>query len=225
MAARFARCSLWLAPSCSSAVCRCYEQEPLLLMSGHVSDHSKKMPLELLQTIVNSKKANAGIFNKRQCSQCRRGEERASRLVAFVFPKALHSPALSCIFVCVVLGLFDQAIHTRPEADTAKVYEEICAAHWPIQPTANTNFSAGFGHLAGGYDAQYYGYMWSEVFSADMFESRFLKEGLLNAATGSSYRKEVISRGGSVDATVMLRNFLGREPNDKAFLRSKGLSV
>lgn len=56
-----------------------------------------------------------------------------------------------------------------------------------------------------------------------MFESRFLKEGLLNTATGLSYRREVISRGGSVDATVMLRNFLGREPNDEAFLRSKGL--
>jgi thimet oligopeptidase len=58
-----------------------------------------------------------------------------------------------------------------------------------------------------------------------MFESRFKAEGLLNVATGLSYRREVISRGGSVDAKEMIRNFLGREPNDKAFLRSKGLSV
>jgi hypothetical protein len=57
------------------------------------------------------------------------------------------------------LHLRPQYIHTHPSADTAAVYEQICAEHWPIRPTPGTNFAAGFGHLAGGYDAQYYGYM------------------------------------------------------------------
>jgi hypothetical protein len=47
--------------------------------------------------------------------------------------------------------------------------------------------------------------MWSEVFSADMFETRFKKEGLLNEATGLSYRREIISRGGSIDAELMIK--------------------
>lgn len=39
---------------------------------------------------------------------------------------------------------------------------------------------------------------WSEVYSADMFESRFNKEGILNEKTGLDYRKFILERGGSM---------------------------
>jgi thimet oligopeptidase len=87
--------------------------------------------------------------------------------------------------------------------------------------TPGTYFQAGFGHVFG-YDAGYYGYLWSHVFGDDMY-TRFEAAGPLDAATGSHYRKTVLERGGSVDGGQLVRDFLGREPDNRAFLRHLGL--
>lgn len=125
----------------------------------------------------------------------------------------------------IVLASFDQEIHTSASADTAAVLAKLSDLLMSIPATPGTNMASAFGHMAGGYDAQYYGYMWSDVYSADMFETRFLKEGILSASTGASYRKEILEPGGSRDALESLVAFLGREPTQEAFLRSKGLAL
>uniref|UniRef100_A0AAV1TI46 Peptidase M3A/M3B catalytic domain-containing protein n=1 Tax=Peronospora matthiolae TaxID=2874970 RepID=A0AAV1TI46_9STRA len=124
----------------------------------------------------------------------------------------------------LLFAMFDQTIHSTAKSNSAELLKQLQSEIMLIDMTPDTNFAASFGHLAGGYDAQYYGYMWSEVFSMDMFMSRFKRDGLMNPKTGVAYRELILARGGSVDADVMLQDFLGRAPNQNAFLLSKGLN-
>ena len=54
--------------------------------------------------------------------------------------------------------------------------------------------------------------------------SRFEEAGVTNPDIGRAYRSKILEQGGSRDAADLLRDFLGREPNNKAFLRHLGLS-
>ena len=119
-------------------------------------------------------------------------------------------------------GWWDQTMHGT---DVALDFDHILreGARLGLMPFHEGTFAlASFGHLMGGYDAAYYGYMWSEVFGDDMF-SRFEEEGVTNPAVGMAYRREVLERGGSVDADDMLTAFLGRDPDNTAFLRKLGI--
>jgi Zn-dependent oligopeptidase len=44
----------------------CWEKETLLMMCGHVDDHSVKFSDDMLAKLVKSKDANAGLLNRRQ---------------------------------------------------------------------------------------------------------------------------------------------------------------
>ena len=74
-----------------------------------------------------------------------------------------------------------------------------------------------------GYAASYYGYLWSEVFSADMY-ARFKEKGILNPEIGARYRSLILEPGGSGDEARYVSGFLGRPPNESAFLLSIGLA-
>ncbi len=82
------------------------------------------------------------------------------------------------------------------------------------------HFQAGFGHLSG-YGARYYSYMWSKVFSLDLFD-KIRQHGLLNPEIGQETIDKVLGMGGSADPNELLKNFLGRNPNQDAFLHDLG---
>jgi thimet oligopeptidase len=94
-----------------------------------------------------------------------------------------------------------------------------CSVGVVLDPTSHGY--ASFGHLPE-YNARYYGYLWARVFAHDLF-GEFKKHGLLNPAIGKRYLDTILAQGGSQDPNKMLADFLGRAPNNEAFLRSYGL--
>ena len=65
--------------------------------------------------------------------------------------------------------------------------------------------------------------MWSEVFAHDAF-AEVKKNGLLNKETGKKLKETIFSKGGSANPFKLLQDFLGREPNQEAFLEYLGFN-
>ena len=80
-----------------------------------------------------------------------------------------------------------------------------------------------FQHIfSGGYSSGYYSYIWSEVLDADAFQA-FKEKGLFDQATATSFRKNILERGGTMDAMEMYKQFRGREPSVEPLLEKRGL--
>jgi len=123
------------------------------------------------------------------------------------------------------LGFTDIAFHTMHDGSTVEKAEDVeAAAMTDLLPRVPgcctaTNFSHIFG---GGYASGYYGYKWAEVLDADIF-SRFKADGIFNPKTATAFRRKILSRGGTEHPSVLFKNFMGREPDNKALLKRMNL--
>ena len=123
----------------------------------------------------------------------------------------------------VSFGLADQHLHGLDFADDLDEVEKNSQKVTTLEYPNDVNHLGCFGHLLGGYDAAYYGYLWADIIGDDLF-SRFEKEGVLSKSVGVEYKQKILSVGGSRNAEDMVEDFLGRKWNDKAFLDQKKLT-
>ena len=123
----------------------------------------------------------------------------------------------------VSFGLADQHLHGENFKDSLLEIEHTAQKVTTITYPKDINHLAAFGHLLGGYDAAYYGYLWAEIIGDDLF-SRFENEGVLSNSVGVDYKNKILKPGGTVPAENMVQDFLGRKWNDEAFLSQKNLS-
>lgn len=126
-------------------------------------------------------------------------------------------------------ALFDFRLHQEFDPASADqipaLLDEVRSQVAVMTPPAFNRFQHSFSHIfAGGYAAGYYSYKWAEVLSADAF-SRFEEEGIFNPATGHSFLKNILEKGGSKEPMELFRAFRGREPQVDALLRHSGIAA
>jgi thimet oligopeptidase len=125
----------------------------------------------------------------------------------------------------IFYGLLDMTFYDKfdPKSgqDTSDVVKNLQDAISLYPFVEGTRMEASFGHL-NGYAAGYYGYLWALVYAQDIF-SEFTENGIFDTKTGKKLKTNIISKGSTSDEYEMVCEFLGREPNNSAFLKSLGL--
>ncbi|MDO5494350.1 MAG: M3 family metallopeptidase [bacterium] len=140
-------------------------------------------------------------------------------------------------------ALLDQAWHRLAPEDVPSGVEEVEAFEAralgevgldnPLVPPRyrSAYFSHAFG---GGYDANYYSYIWSEVMDADtvdwfknegaMTREDGSSDGGLNREAGEHFRRTLLGRGNTRDPLESYREFRGRDPEIAPLLARRGLN-
>jgi oligopeptidase A len=127
----------------------------------------------------------------------------------------------------IEFSLFDLRLHSDFDVNSGQsvqqLLDDVRKEVAVLIPPSFNRFQNSFSHIfAGGYAAGYYSYKWAEVLSADAY-SLFEENGVLDAATGSHFREQILAVGGSRDALESFKAFRGREPKIEALLRHNGL--
>ncbi|MBG10052.1 MAG: dipeptidyl carboxypeptidase II [Gammaproteobacteria bacterium] len=127
-------------------------------------------------------------------------------------------------------SIVDQALHQLtvdevPAADLIMAFEEqaLGAAGIQVDEVPPRYRATYFSHIAGGYSASYYSYIWSEVLDADTAEW-FYDNGGLQRENGDRFRRSLLSQGGSKDAMSLYRSFRGRDAQILPLLERRGLN-
>ena len=153
------------------------------------------------------------------------GEPLPDELVERIIASRNYNAAYACMRQ-VSFGLLDMAYYTLTEPFTADVrtFEREAWHEAQLLPTfAPACMTVQFGHImSGGYSAGYYSYKWAEVLDADAF-AYFKQKGIFNNEVATSFRKNILERGGTCHPQQLYRNFRGQDATIDALLERTGI--
>ena len=153
------------------------------------------------------------------------GEPLPDELIDRIVRSRNFNVAYACMRQ-VSFGLLDMAYYTKKDEFTDDIipFEKKAWEKAMVMPQLpDTCMTVQFSHImAGGYAAGYYSYKWAEVLDADAF-SVFKKHGIFDKKTASSFRENILSKGGTENPMTLYKRFKGGEPTIDALLKRNGI--
>ena len=122
-----------------------------------------------------------------------------------------------------ILDLKWHMLESIEGVDAMEFEAQACKAMGLIDEIIPRYRSTYFAHIfSGGYSAGYYSYLWAEVLDKDAFEL-FMEKGIFDQETATSFRQNILEKGGSDEPMDLYRRFRGADPDPKALTRARGL--
>ena len=168
-------------------------QPELLAKYAFHKETGEVIPAELVQKINNALKFNQGFMTTELCAA----------------------------------SILDMRWHELESIDGINIDEfekKVCDEMGLIKEIVPRYRTTYFNHIfSSGYSAGYYGYLWAEVLDKDAF-SIFVNSGqVFNKELATKFKQTFLEKGGSEEPMTLYRQFAGREPDNTAFLKGRGL--
>ena len=126
------------------------------------------------------------------------------------------------LLAAAILDMEMHSLTTMEGFDVLQFEKQLMDKIGLIPQIAPRYRSTYFNHIMGGYAAGYYCYLWAERLDTDAFEA-FKEHGLFDQATATSFRKNILEKGGSDDPMKLYVTFRGAEPSIEPLLQARGL--
>jgi Zn-dependent oligopeptidase len=174
----------------------CWEKDFLKYVSQHFKT-KKPLSDELIDKIIKTKKYNNGIHY-------------LSQILYIKYDLGVHKKEHYSI----------KELHDLWFNISNELLPFFGPEHNHIIKEYNNNIfpMCSFGHLIG-YDVGYYSYLWSIIYSYDIF-SKFQKNGLFSNKVGMDLRRKIMEKGATKNGVKLLTDFLQRKPSYKYFLEN-----
>lgn len=152
------------------------------------------------------------------------GEVMPDILIEKIQKAKLFNKGFETLGGYVIPSLLDLKYHDMREDKKVDVAEVEAEVKQGLMPEIGLRYASTINsHIfAGGYSAGYYSYIWSELIEADAFDA-FIAAGVFDRETAASFRKNILSKGGSDDALELYKNFRGKEPSAEPLMKRRGL--